>query len=100
MPVVLPLAAALAALSWAVWTGFGAAVTGRPTPEGPLETPRWAAPPLLGAFLAGFGLAGASLHAFGRVSPGHEAALAVATGILFAVFVRSAVAMAAADRRG
>ena len=88
-----------AALGWALRAGFPGAVTGRRPPTGPLGTPAPLAAPTFASFLAGFGLSGASVHAFGRVAPAHQVALAIASGALVAVFVRAAVALAAAAER-
>jgi len=100
MPFVLPLAAASAALVWAIWAGFGGAVTGQLATFEPLRTPKVASAPTFAAFLGGFGLSGALVHELGHVSPLAEVGLAVVTGCLLAGLVRAIVALAAGAEAG
>jgi hypothetical protein len=89
-----------AGLGWALAAAFAGTVTGRRPREEPLQTPALLARSTIAAFLTGLGLSGASVHAFGHVAPAHEVGLAIASGALVAVFVRAAVALAAASERG
>jgi len=98
MPIALYLTPLFAGLSWAVWRAFGGSLTGRPAPRGPIEPLPIRSRAVLASFAAGFGASGASVRLFGHVSPASELALAAATGILVAGFVRSAVALAAGPR--